>query len=339
MQFAAHKIGFLSQSTVYFTNKFSQYFRVILSFIQAIPSSTSTQNICANQFPCPKVQKSRSMGSFQQSVAQSEITPYAEYTIPAQSVDSDGDFVQNVIYALTGIEGKYFKKDVITGGLKLDAKVRISARYSAILLRLGEVAYHHEQLISFTDASSGRSPLGLLGQGLVTALKHELTKYYGMVAMLQEQVSFHLIPLKKILTKFYVFSFIYQHNRFRRSTNSNEKLTLVQIEMLMVEPRERLQWLANIAEMCQEKKGGALATEIFAFKSDGNRKRKALVHDLLVAVCTPLQYMLGKWLIEGEINDPHSEFFIEVLPEVGTDRLWNDKYRVRETMLPCFISE
>lgn len=107
----------------------------------------------------------------------------------------------------------------------------------------------------------------------------------------------------------------------------------------MVEPRERLQWLTNIASACQEKKGGALATEIFAFKNDGNTKRKTLVHDMLVAVCTPLQYMLAKWLIEGEINDPHSEFFIEVLPEVGTDRLWNDKYRVRETMLPCFISE
>lgn len=256
------------------------------------------------------------MGNFQQSISVPEITPYAEYSLSSQPTESDSDFVQNVIYALTGIEGKYFKKDVITGGLKLDAKVRISAKHSAILLRLGEVAFYHEQLISFTDPGTGRSPLGLLGQGLVTALKHELTKYYGMVAMLQEQ-----------------------HNRYSRSAHNTERLTLLQIEMLIVEPRERLQWLTNIAEACQEKKGGALATEIFAFKNDGNTKRKALVHDLLVAVCTPLQYMLAKWLIEGEINDPHSEFFIEVLPEVGTDRLWNDKYRVRETMLPCFISE
>lgn len=164
----------------------------VFQFVQAIPSSSSTQNIAANQFPCPKVQKSRSMSSFQQSVALSEITPYAEYSAASQSTDGDTDFVQCVIYALTGIEGKYFKKDVITGGLKLDAKVRVSAKHSAILLRLAEVAYYHEQLISFTDPSTGRTPLGLLGQGLVTALKHELTKYYGMVAMLQEQVSFNI---------------------------------------------------------------------------------------------------------------------------------------------------
>lgn len=103
-------------------------------------------------------------------------------------IENDADFVQSVIYALTGIEGKHFKKDVITGGLKLDAKVRLSAKNSTILLRLGEIAYNHEQIVSFTDSSTGRSPLGLLGQGLVTALKLELTKYYGMVAMLQEQV-------------------------------------------------------------------------------------------------------------------------------------------------------
>lgn len=153
-----------------------------------MPSSTSTQNLNANQNPCPKVQKSRSMSSFQQSVPLSEInTPYTDYVMTSQTT-SDSDFVQDVIYALTGIEGKYFKKDVITGGLKLDAKVRVSAKQSAILLRLAEVAFYHEQLISFTDASTGRTPLGLLGQGLVTALKHELTKYYGMVAMLQEKV-------------------------------------------------------------------------------------------------------------------------------------------------------
>lgn len=141
--------------------------------------------------PCPKVQKSKSMGNFQQSLTLTDATPYSEFSHAiASSVDSETDLVQNVIYALTGVEGKYFKKDVISGGLKLDAKVRISARHSAILLRLAEAAFYHEQLISFTDPSTGRMPLGLLGQGLVTALKQELTKYYGLIAMLQEQVCF-----------------------------------------------------------------------------------------------------------------------------------------------------
>lgn len=263
-----------------------------------------------------KVQKSKSMVNFNQN---SSLQTENGTTIPNSSmcqIDNDADYVQSVIYALTGIEGKHFKRDVITGGLKLDPKLRLSYKNSTVLLRLCEIAYNHEHCVSFTDANSGRSPLGLLGQGLITALKLELTKYYGMVAMLQEQL-----------------------NRHNSSMNNRERLSLIQIEMLLCEPSQRLAWLDQIADACQEKKGGALATEIYAFKNDGNKKKRTLVHDLLVAVCTPLQFMLSKWLIEGEINDPHSEFFIEVLPEVGTDRLWNDKYRVREAMLPCFISK
>lgn len=101
----------------------------------------------------------------------------------------------------------------------------------------------------------------------------------------------------------------------------------------------RLQWLTTISEACQEKKGGSLASAIYNFQYNGDQTVKNLVNELLLAVCGPLQYMLCKWLLEGEINDPYLEFFIEILPEVGSDRLWNDKYRVREIMLPSFISK
>lgn len=107
------------------------------------------------------------------------------------NTNNDGveELVQNIIYSFTGTEGKYLKKDIIVGGLKIDPKVRLqNVKYAGMLLRLAEIAYYHDQVQSFTDSSSGRGPIGLLGQGLVTALKQELTSYYGMVAMLQEQV-------------------------------------------------------------------------------------------------------------------------------------------------------
>lgn len=97
--------------------------------------------------------------------------------------------MQICVRALSGAQGKYLIKDIIVGGLKFDPKVRIqNVKHSGMLLRLAEIAFYHDQVQSFTDPSSGRSPIGLLGQGLVTALKQELTEYYGMVAMLQEQV-------------------------------------------------------------------------------------------------------------------------------------------------------
>lgn len=286
------------------------------------PLTSSSVDINSKLSSNSAVQKSRSVGNFQSVGGNVTSVKLAASQVPT-SVETIDDIVQNVIYAFTGVEGEFLKKDVTVGGFRLGPKARLlNVKHSSKALRLTEVAFYHDQVQSFTDASSGRNPLGLVGQGLVTAMRNELTLYYGMVAMLQEQLNRHRHSLNH-----------------RGKLNAGDKLTLHKIELWIREPSIRLQWMANIADACQEKKGGALATEIFRFKHNGNSKVKSLVHDLLVAACTPLQYMLSKWLLEGEINDPHSEFFIEVLPEVGTERLWNDKYRVRETMLPCFISK
>jgi gamma-tubulin complex component 3 len=49
--------------------------------------------------------------------------------------------------------------------------------------------------------------------------------------------------------------------------------------------------------------------------------------------------MLSYWLLDGEIKDPHNEFFIEEIKEVSFDRLWHHKYRVVQVRLPTFVSK
>lgn len=229
------------------------------------------------------------------------------------------ELMQDVLYSFIGIQGKYLRKDIISGGFKLDPKSRVlNPTQAGILLRLAELGYYHDQIQSFTDSKSGTSPIGLLGQGLMSELKNELTNYYGMVAMLQEKL-----------------------NRQRKEIleNNSEKLTLMRIMCFAAEPLHRLQWIVKIADACQNKRGGVLASAIYDFQHHGDLVVKTLARDLLLAACGPLMAMLSRWLLDGEIEDPHSEFFIEILPEVSTDRLWHDKYRVREALLPSFISK
>lgn len=238
--------------------------------------------------------------------------------------DLNDDLVQNVIYAFTGIQGKYLKKDVISGAFKLDTKAKkLNVVQAGMLLRLSELGYYHDQVQSYTDTKSGLCALGLMGQGFISALKTELTKYYGMVAMLQEQLN----KQRKAEKQEWVSSIV-----------PVEKVTLMKILVWSVNPLQRLQWLATIAEACQEKKGGALASVVHSFLSNGDPMVKSVVKEMLLAICGPLQQMLSRWLLEGEICDPHGEFFIECLSEVSPDRLWHDKYRVRTSMLPIFIS-
>lgn len=48
--------------------------------------------------------------------------------------------------------------------------------------------------------------------------------------------------------------------------------------------------------------------------------------------------MIKVWMIEGEINDPYREFFVEMDPSVPDEKLWTEKYRMNYVMIPTFLT-
>ena len=48
--------------------------------------------------------------------------------------------------------------------------------------------------------------------------------------------------------------------------------------------------------------------------------------------------MLLRWICDGTLEDPFNEFFIASDPKVSSDRLWHDKYSIRHSMIPKFMS-
>lgn len=97
--------------------------------------------------------------------------------------------------------------------------------------------------------------------------------------------------------------------------------------------------ISEILQTCKNLKGGPLASALYEHLYNGNPMMKALAKSFLKAACRPLQNMLSHWLLEGEIKDPHNEFFIEEIKEVSSDRLWHHKYRVVHNRLPVFVSK
>ena len=49
--------------------------------------------------------------------------------------------------------------------------------------------------------------------------------------------------------------------------------------------------------------------------------------------------MLLRWICDGTLEDPFNEFFIASDPKVSSDRLWHDKYSIRHSMIPKFMSQ
>ena len=74
------------------------------------------------------------------------------------------------------------------------------------------------------------------------------------------------------------------------------------------------------------------------FVFNGNPANSELVSRILQEVSQPILTMIKTWMIEGEINDPFSEFFVEMDPSVPDERLWNDKYRMNIQMIPSFLT-
>ena len=82
-----------------------------------------------------------------------------------------------------------------------------------------------------------------------------------------------------------------------------------------------------------------MASAIYEFSHHGDAGVKKLVKRILESVCEPLYSMLIRWIADGELDDPYKEFFIEACADVCGDRMWHEKYQVRDSMVPTFISK
>ena len=64
----------------------------------------------------------------------------------------------------------------------------------------------------------------------------------------------------------------------------------------------------------------------------------ATVKTLLTTVCKPMYSMILKWIFDGILEDPFTEFFIAANPKVNDEsKLWHDKYSIRRSMIPKFM--
>ncbi|XP_045760568.1 gamma-tubulin complex component 3 homolog [Maniola jurtina] len=218
--------------------------------------------------------------------------------IPFPSNDrwSERSCVRDAVLAATGVKAR--------GSSTWPRPVQV------LYSRITHLGFLHDRLKEFIDPSSELMPQGLMGEGLVTSIRDELTEYYRSIAILQSQVC----------------------------EGDGGGGTLRRVCVWAQEPLHRLTWLANIAHTAHHKKGGELASCVHCFVRHGDERVATLARRLLTALTYPLLLMLTRWLLHGEIDDPFNEFFIESRSGVPIDRMWHDKYRVREWMVPSFMS-
>ena len=225
---------------------------------------------------------------------------------------SEDILVQDLIYSFQGIEGKVLKLDS-NYGFQIDPTVRINRPQKQAVLRLSELGYLYNIIQrGLQRISSGSN--GRVADSFVAALHKELSEYYRFIANAQEVVNRVKDPL------------------------GLDRVTLSHLHLWAYDPLETLKWLASIVRACVGQNGGALASTVYEFSHHGDPRVKKLVKRILESVSEPLYNMLLRWITDGELDDPYKEFFIESCAEVVGERMWHEKYQVRDSMVPSFIS-
>ncbi|XP_053403084.1 gamma-tubulin complex component 3-like [Mercenaria mercenaria] len=229
----------------------------------------------------------------------------------------ESELVKDLVYVFQGIEGKWIKFDVSKDAYKVDAQAGIPKAIRQLVSKLAECGWLFNKVKNYVETRSADKTFGLVGQSFCAALQQELTEYYRLVAVLESQL---------------------QEELDQGIGMSNAGVTLRRLVVWTFDPLIRLKSLAAMVDVCKGKKGGALASAIYSYMQHGDPFVKSLIKHILTMVSQPIYATLLRWIYDGELEDTHDEFFVAADPTVKNDKLWHDKYSLRKSMIPTFIT-
>ena len=200
----------------------------------------------------------------------------------------------------------------------------------SLLHTLAEPSLLYRGLSSFVKSSAK----GLLGQSLRAAISKELRAYLTLVATLEGQIRRALSELDE---------------NAPRGGIGKAGVTLKRCVVWTREATMGLRLMSLIAEESHSKQGGQLITLIHGFStSHGDPVVGAFAERLLADVTRPFYDILRRWIYDGELSDPHLEFFVreqdpntedqKMIKAKGLASVWNSKYEVADDMVPSIIT-
>ncbi|KAJ4847235.1 Gamma-tubulin complex component 3 [Turnera subulata] len=235
---------------------------------------------------------------------------------------SEEVLVRDVLYACQGIDGKYVKFVANVDGYALLDTVNVPRATRIMIRKLCELGWLFRKVKEYISQSLDRFPtqdVGTVGQAFCAALQDELSEYYKLLAVLEAQ-SMNPIPMVS------------------ETASSPNYLSLRRLSVWFAEPMVKMRLMAVLVEKCKVLRGGAMAGAIHLHAQHGDPLVHEFMRSLLQRVCSPLFEMVRSWVLEGELEDIFSEFFIVSQP-VKAESLWREGYRLHAGMLPSFISQ
>jgi len=237
--------------------------------------------------------------------------------------DAEDLLLRDLLLVFQGIPGRYIKYDTRSEQYVIDPALRILTPVADTVYCLCELGWLFGRVHAYL-AKAEAEPRGVVVQALCYALQAELHDYYRLLSVLEKEMN--------------VRNGQSSAGAAAPAEESASGLSLLRLRAWMQEPLDRMLLLARLVDSAGPLTGGALASRLQGHKHNGDKAVQAIIGRIMATVCSPFYDMLTRWILHGELHDPHEEFFVGHRPGVTAAHVWQDGYYLRMHMLPSFLS-
>ncbi|RKP25210.1 Spc98 family-domain-containing protein [Syncephalis pseudoplumigaleata] len=230
--------------------------------------------------------------------------------------------LRDVLYAFQGIDGSHIKYNPKLRAYAIESNLTASRSVHRLVHQITELGMLYTNIRNFIETKTNDVHYGLVGQSFCSAMQRQLSEYFRFLAILDAHIP-------------------------KDAADANEPapsgaLTLRSIVIWTQDFVRKLRLMNVMVDCGVDQKGGALVSQIHAYSNHGDPFIRQFVGETLEEVSRPFYEMLQRWIYEGELEDPHQEFFVAcneaAADEEGEIDIWRDRYTIRTSMIPEFIN-
>ena len=239
------------------------------------------------------------------------------------SAELELELMRDLLFVFQGVPGKHIKYDPRSDGYLIDPALSLRSHTRDLVLCLCELGWLFARVQAYVQRAETDRFRGLVVHALGFALQEELHDYYRLLAVLEQELGRRTKALRDS----------------KGRSAGLVGLTLLRLRVWVQEPLERMHLMARLVDSASPLAGGALASRLYGHSKHGDPAVRGFVTRVTASACSPLTAMLTRWLLHGELQDPHHEFFISLNEEaLETDSAWHKLFFLNFSMLPSFIS-
>ncbi|KER32716.1 hypothetical protein T265_01206 [Opisthorchis viverrini] len=259
----------------------------------------------------------------------------------------EADILRELIFVLNGVSGTLIKSDPTTDAFWISNNVYIHPGDCDSIMRISDCGWLHDRVRQFITRIQHDRLAGPMSQSLASGLHENLVEYHRLVSTLESQLGREARGASACPSSSRTLDDRSDIGGFRTegvgdltsdAMSTDQNLTITRLALWTQEPRFRLRFLASLCDVCQGKRGGALASEVYAYTRHGDPEVSKMLRNILKNLASTLLHLISLWIYDGQLDDPYQEFFVACNPSVKKERLWHDKYSIRRQMVPSFIT-